>query len=93
MFGPLLTPVGLVRCRSELSPTTMDKDKAPEGGAFELLSWTTPAQFHFIVDRYNGFVEIARDDGEQAKFWKALEDDWSSVWDLTRYYAGAHGTS
>ncbi|KAF4586519.1 hypothetical protein EYR38_010798 [Pleurotus pulmonarius] len=79
----------------------MDKDKAPEGGAFELLSWTTPAQFHFIVDRYNGFVEIARDDGEQAKFWKALEDDWSSVWDLTpditqklkKYYYTMHAAN
>ncbi|KAF7420765.1 hypothetical protein PC9H_011283 [Pleurotus ostreatus] len=61
----------------------MNENKAPEGGAFELLSWTTPRQFHFIVDRYNDFVEVARDDGERAKFWTTLEDDWSSVWDFT----------
>ncbi|KAG9217997.1 hypothetical protein CCMSSC00406_0009817 [Pleurotus cornucopiae] len=61
----------------------MNENKAPEGGAFELLSWTTPRQFHFIVDRYNDFVEVARDDGERAKLWTTLEDDWSSVWDFT----------
>ncbi|KAF4568084.1 hypothetical protein EYR40_010519 [Pleurotus pulmonarius] len=61
----------------------MDEDKPQEGGAFDLLSWTTPAQFHFVVDRYNEFVETARNDGERAKFWKALEDDWMSAWDLT----------
>ncbi|KAF4568068.1 hypothetical protein EYR40_010536 [Pleurotus pulmonarius] len=61
----------------------MDKDEASEGGVFELLSWTTPAQFHFVVDRYNDFVGTSRNDGERAKFWKALEDDWMSAWDLT----------
>ncbi|KAL4262316.1 hypothetical protein AB1N83_009016 [Pleurotus pulmonarius] len=79
----------------------MDKDKAPEGGAFDLLSWTTPAQFYFVVDRYNDFVETARDDGEKAKFWEALEDDWSHVWDLTteitqkpiKYYYTMHAAN
>ncbi|KAF9491665.1 hypothetical protein BDN71DRAFT_1510143 [Pleurotus eryngii] len=42
-----------------------------------------PAQPHFIIDRRNDFVEIARDDGERAKFWTALEDDWSCALDFT----------
>lgn len=79
----LLDFVDLVANHHPSQLPIMNEDKALKGGAFELLSWATPAQFHFIVDQYNNFVEIARDDGERAKFWTSLEDDWSSVWDFT----------
>ncbi|KAF4575465.1 hypothetical protein EYR40_004796 [Pleurotus pulmonarius] len=59
----------------------MKAKKSAKGRAI-LLKWATPAQFHFITDRYHDFNNTASDRDKRTKFWKSLMKDWSSEWEL-----------
>ncbi|KAF7432540.1 hypothetical protein PC9H_004481 [Pleurotus ostreatus] len=83
LFSSCKTWVVLNTYHDSRTPTPMWHNQPAKGRA-KLLKWSTPAQFHFITDRYNDFNNTIGDRDKRAKFWKSLLRDWSSVWELDR---------